>query len=372
MRIDNRCPKGCEYRLQKNGEDALAIGRCKVDSVCENYDLNRELVDQWLLVPSQDFDQQIPLKIAETVEGREKLAHYIDRIPNNILLPLNYLRERLHLPTQEEKLPIIDYESKSNEFLELLILQKWEDTIPYLYQADSYQTEENTKIYIESLVSQPLIRKIKHYSMISSAYAKDGQEGLVFFDINHKDDLTLHWKKKDGKWLLWAKIGGNPQLIYGEKKALEHIEHLLGQQKYSQTYETLDKYSRIFQDSGDLEYHWGLYYSIQADKKKAIAHYNRAILLDQDFHQARFNMAFILHADNQLDSAQFHYEYLLKLNPKDIKVMNNLAIVALMKQNNAQAKSLWEQCLALDPDNENVAKNLEHFIKTNTDPNSLD
>jgi tetratricopeptide (TPR) repeat protein len=365
MRIDNRCPKGCDYRLQKSGEDALAIGRCKVDSVRENIELNRELIDQWLLIPSSDLNDKVPLKSAETEEGRTELIHFIDRISNNFLLPLNYLRERLNIPTRPYDKSNIDYETRSDEFLELIVLQKWEETIPYLYNAESYQTEESIKLYINYITSQPVIRKMKQFSLISSAYAKDGNEGLVFYDINHKDDLTLHWKKQDGKWLLWAKIGGNPQMIYGEKNALEYIENLLGQRKYKEALDSLQKYSKIYQDSADVEYHWGLYYSIDSNKKEAIAHYERAILLDPDFHQARFNLAFVLQADNQLHAAQEHYEYLLKVNPKDTKVMNNLAIIAMMKKNLPKAKALWEQCLRLEPTNENVAKNLEHFITSN-------
>jgi tetratricopeptide (TPR) repeat protein len=364
MRIDYRCPEACAYTLRKSGEESLAIGRCKVDSVRENIELNRALTDQWLLVPSKDLDDQVPIKLAETTEGKAKLTHFIDRIPSNMLLPLNYLCERLNIPFTGSELPPRDYETRSDEYLNLIVQQRGEETIPYLFNSEAYESDENIKSYLNSLLSQPLVNKMKHFELISSAYSKEGNEGLVFYDINYKDDLTLHWKKKDEKWLLWAKIGGNPQAVYGEKSVLEHIENLLGQQKYHQSYETLKRYTHVYQDSADMEYHWGLYYSLQADKKAATEHYSRSILLDPDFHQARFNLAFVLQADNQLDAAEYQYEYLLAKHPKDTKVMNNLAIIAMMKNDLHKAKILWEQCYALEPNNENVAKNLEHFIKS--------
>ncbi len=362
MRIDNRCPEACEYRLQKNEANTLAIGRCKVDSFEENIALNKLLIDQWMLMPSQELGDQIPIKMSETEEGRTKLQSYINRIPQNILLPLNYLLERLQLPSSSNSMPHHNYETRSEEFLQLLVMQKWEETIPYLYYAELYSEEKNIKRYIDSMTSMPVIRKMNVFSLISSAYAKDGNEGLVFYDINYKDDLTLHWKKRDGEWYLVSKIGGNPQMIYGEKGALEYIQNFLGQQKSSKAYDSLKKYSAVFMDSADMEYHWGLYYSLEADRKKAINHFQRAILLDPNFHQARFNLAFVMQADKQYDEAQSHYEILLQNNPKDTKVMNNLAIVSMTKGDLHRAKELWEKCLELEPDNENVAKNLTHFI----------
>ena len=346
-----KCPPECEFVLKQSENFQI---KTKANSIVEYQDLLKKQMAKWLDEPQKFLDNESPKKATETTEGKEKIIAFLNRFNTNKYVPLTYLKTILKLDNLKVKDEIDNYEDIAEKYLENIVIQDWEKAIKF----QMIPTTENSKYQnecINLLMKNKLIQKITRFEIISSALSEDGKQALVHFEINEKYDLTL--KLIGPNWKISEKIFGNPELVNGENNAIQQVAVLLSKNNVSQAFELLKKYSKIYPDSADFEYYWGLYYSFSKNVKKSKKHFYKAALLDPNFFEAKYNYAYILHTEKDVKNAKKIYREILAISPNEPKVLNNLASIYIDENNEKEAKQLLKMCLKINPDFELAKKN---------------
>ncbi len=356
LRVDLKCPEECSYKLQQ--QDSFQI-KTKADSQVEYIDLLKKQIDKWVFTPQKVFNDNIPLQMIETENGKKKIISFLNQFKAHPLVPLSYLKERLSLDDlkvfSHEKI----YEDIAMEFLTTIVLHEWENSTNFLLNSVLYANKEYLTNYIQRLSSNKILTKMTEFDLISSASTKQNEQALVHFEINRKYDLTLNLKKIDNKWKIVSKMFGKPELYNNEKEAIQQVAVLLSKNQLGNVYELLKKYSAIYTDSADFQYYWGLYYSFSKNNKKAENHLFNAVEIDPDFTEAKGLYGTILLQNNQSEKAKTIYLEIIKQNPKELKSMNNLASIYIEEGDKDKARELLERCLKIDPNFVYARKNLE-------------
>ena len=140
-RVDINCPESCRYSLKqtKKKKNELFEYRTNADSEYEFLDLIEQEMKFWSRKPQKVFAGKIPLKMSETKEGRQEIEQLFNSLPFSNRTPLIYLKKILKLDNlkvdpQKEKI-----EKIAMNFLDKIIEQDWENTIPFLYKNERYQ-----------------------------------------------------------------------------------------------------------------------------------------------------------------------------------------------------------------------------------------
>jgi len=356
LRIDFKCPEECSYTLQQ--QDIFQI-KTKADSQMEYIDLLKKQIDKWISSSQKVFNDQIPLQMIETESGKKKITSFLNQFKAHSLVPLSYLKERLSLDDFKVNTHEKSYEDIAEEFLTMIVLHEWENSMNFLPNSALYKNIEYQTNYIQRLSSNKILTKMTEFNLISSASTKQNDQALVHFEINRKYDLTLNLKKLDNNWKIVSKIFGKPEIFNNEKEAIQQVAVLLSKNQLGNVYELLKKYSDIYVDSADFQYYWGLYYSFSKNNKKAEKYLFNAVEIDPDFTEAKGLYATILLQNNQSEKSKALYLEIIKKNPKELKSMNNLASIYIEEGNKDKARVLLERCLKIDPNFEYAKKNLE-------------
>lgn len=361
-RIDLKCSESCSYSLRKvENSDVFFEYKSKVDSRAEFSDLTKNQVKAWCRKSQEIFGDKIPLKMSETNEGRNELEEFFGQFPLEKTESIRYLKQELKL-TDLKYIPQADsYEEVAAKFLDKIIEQDWRSTIDFLYRSGQYEDEKYLENYISRLSKNKKIIKIKTYDLIASAISENRKLGLVFFEVNGKLDLTISLISENDLWKIEKKMFGKPELYNGEKDVHQQIAVLLSKNELGNAYEQLQKYSKIYIDSADLKYYWGLYYTFNKNNEKAKTFFFDAIEIDPDFTEAKYNYAVILHAEKEIGEAKNLYKEILEISPDEPKTLNNLASIYIEEENFAEAKKLLKRCLKIAPEFEIAKKNLERI-----------
>lgn len=299
--------------------------------------------------------------MSETNEGRNELEEFFGQFPLEKTESIRYLKQELKL-TDLKYIPQADsYEEVAAKFLDKIIEQDWRSTIDFLYRSGQYEDEKYLENYISRLSKNKKIIKIKTYDLIASAISENRKLGLVFFEVNGKLDLTISLISENDLWKIEKKMFGKPELYNGEKDVHQQIAVLLSKNELGNAYEQLQKYSKIYIDSADLKYYWGLYYTFNKNNEKAKTFFFDAIEIDPDFTEAKYNYAVILHAEKEIGEAKNLYKEILEISPDEPKTLNNLASIYIEEENFAEAKKLLKRCLKIAPEFEIAKKNLERI-----------
>lgn len=371
MRIDKKCPHECAYTVRTAADETGQPPKTKIDSYAEHINLISSEIDKWVELPEQYFGGKVPSEMAETAEGKKKLQEYVDNI--KVIPPKTkiHLRKKLKLPTQKEQLD--HYEDIAMQFLELLIEQEWEQTIDLLSNSRRYKNNLYRQNYIKRRSANRLLKRISDYHIILSAISETGNEALVYFEINGKYDMTMHFVNEnkqenekinisgDKKWRLESLILGHPQMYYSLAEVERQIYALLAQNKQDEAAKQLEKFVEILIDSKEIFALYGMYYAVKEEYDKANEKFLTAVEIDPQSYDNRYNFAFTsTMIGNQQIGKQF-YEQLLKENPKDLKILNNLAVIHLNERQIDKALDTWRKCLEIDPKFELAQKNLDRF-----------
>ena len=356
MRVDQNCPKECEYAIQKSSDLQL---KTKADSIREYQDLLTRQMNIWVAVPQTVFNGDIPREMSKTISGRKRLIEFLKQFHVNSLIPLKHLKSILSLDDLEVISSKEHYEDAAENFLQCLLLQEWEKTIPLLNSAQNYQDEELRENYLRRLSNNKFVQKIKSYFLISSALSENKKMALVYFEFNLKYDLTLVLELKDDVWKIKQKIFGKPEIANSELQANQQIAIMLSKNKLSEAFELLQKYSSIYVDSADLNYYWGMYYMFSNNTKRAAEFLFNAVELDPTFLEAKSLYATAILQEKQTEKAKKLFGEIIAENHQEIKSMNNLASIYIEEGKKVEAKKLLEKCLEIDPNFVYAKKNME-------------
>ena len=360
LRVDEKCPKECEYHLQ--GSEIMQL-KAKTDSQMEYIDLLKKQMALWITKPQKIFNDQIPITMAESKEGKKKIEQFLNQFKINPIVPLNYLKERLSLDDLKVDSTPKTYEDHAVEFMQLLYTNEWEKVTSIMSNYDYWKSHDLVDKFINRIASNKVVKKINSFDLISSALTKEKDQALVYFDINNKYDFTINLRLINNIWKIRSLIIGKPELFNSESEAIQQVAILLSKNDTTKAHELLSKYSNIYITSSDFEYYWGLYYTFSKNQKKAEHHFLQAMILDPTFVEAKYNYAFIQHSNRKQEIAKKLYYEILEEAPNEPKTLNNLASILIDENNYKEAEKLLKKCIKDNPEFKVAQQNLERLRK---------
>ncbi|MEA2096697.1 MAG: hypothetical protein U9P73_08425 [Candidatus Cloacimonadota bacterium] len=360
LRVDEQCPSECEYHLQSSKIMQL---KAKSDSQMEYVDLLKKQMALWITKPQKIFNDQIPITMAETSEGKKKIEEFLNQFKINPIVPLTYLKERLSLDDLKVYSTPKTYENIALDFIQNLYTNEWEKVVSFMSNNEYWKSHDLEDKFIAIIASNKVIKKISGFDLISSALTKEKDQALVYFDINNKYDLTINLHLIHDNWKIQSIIIGKPELFNSENEAIQQVAVLLSKNETGKAYELLTKYSSIYFTSSDFEYYWGLYFTFTKNQKKAEHHFLQAMILDPAFVEAKYNYAFIQHSNGDLGIATKLYYEILQEAPKEPKTLNNLASILIDEKKFKEAEKLLKKCIKDNPEFEVAQQNLERIEK---------
>lgn len=360
LRVDENCPTECEYHLQ-NVEIMRLKG--KTDSQTEYIDLLKKQMAVWINKPQKIFNDQIPLTMVETKAGKKRITEFFNQYKINPVVPLYYLKERLSLHDLKVNSNYINYEDIANEMIGLLYANEWHKFAENMIEYDYWSSHELIDEFITMISKNKVIKKISDYQLISSAATKEKDEALIHYDINNKYDMTISLKLMNKVWKVKSLIIGKPELVNGESEAIQQVAILLSKNETSKVRELLTQYGNIYITSSDFAYYWGLYYTFLQDQKRAEQFFLKAMILDKNFVEAKYNYAFIQHSKGNTKTAKMLYEEVLEVSQNEPKTLNNLASLFIDEKDYDAAQRLLERCIEHNSDFELAKQNLDRLEK---------
>jgi len=366
MRVDLKCPADCKYALVKSDEDQQKTFfeyKTNADSQIEFTDLLKREIDKWINQPQEFLAGKTPLQEAENEAGKGLITSFFNEFNIPDYVPMNYLKQKLDLTELKVKQQKESYEDAAASYLTTVISFDWEKTLEFLIDPDKYIAEKVKLNYLKRISSDKVLSKLKEFNLISSALSEDKKTALVYFELNGKFELTLILIQNGAKWAVSGRIYGRPELFNGENEALQQVAVLLSKNKLSQAFTLLKNYSAIYPDSPDLYYYQGLYYSFLKNNSKAVELFYTAVEIDPDFQEAKYNYAFLLHADSRHLEAEQVYREILKTSPDEFRSLNNLASLLIDQGNYHEARMMLKKCIKINKDFEIAHKNLARLEK---------
>ncbi len=360
LRVDEQCPNECEYHLQSSEIMQL---KGKSDSQMEYIDLLKKQMALWITKPQKIFNDQIPITMAESSEGKKKIEEFLNQFKINPIVPLNYLKERLSLDELKVDSTPKTYEDQALEFMQHLYTNEWEKVTSFMINNEYWQSNKLNDKFVARIAANKVIKKISSFDLISSALTKEKDQALVYYDVNNKYDLTINLKLINNSWKVRSIIIGKPELFNSESEAIQQVAILLSKNESTKAYELLKKYSSIYISSSDFEYYWGLYYTFNKNQTKAEYHFLQAMILDPTFVEAKYNYAYIQHSNGDLEKAINLYYEILKEAPNEPKTLNNLASILIDKKKYEEAEKLLKKCIENNSKFEIAQQNLERLEK---------
>jgi len=356
MRVDLRCPAACSYAARKDETAQSPFPAFKADSASEFTHAIKMFIDLWIHHPNPALDDSAPVTVAQSDSTR--LLDWLSGFRYPSVFPMNYLLEKLRLPKQEEP-ATDDPELIAARYLDSASTLDWQELRPLtINQADE---PELAARYLEIISSIPTLKKVKQHSLIHAGLADDGITALVFVEINRKQDWTMIFSNQNGKWQLRQQLAGSPALFYSQNALHTSIAEALGAGNDTAAWELLERNMFLYPDSADLRYYLALYWQLVKEPDKAKVEYFNAVALDNDFYAPAFSLGSLNLSENRVQEAQFWFSYLAERHPDDLNVQNNLAACHAGKGEIETAKAIWRRIMAINPDYELAAKNLERY-----------
>ncbi len=326
--------------------------------MAEFIDLLKKEMDQWIVTPQKIFNNQIPQKMADTIEGKKEMTNVFKQINAPSHIPLQYLYQRLELDLKHKE----DYQKNpeviAKKYLVKIIEKDYKTSVDYLIQADQYSDSAMLQRYIDRHESNRVFRKMVDIDLLSSALSEDKSMCLVYFDVNEKYDLTVVLRLVNEEWKIAFKYCGKPEIFNGENEAIQQVAVLLSKNDLGNVHKLLTQYSSVYPESADLAYYWGLYYAFSNDLNKSETFFHTAMELDNSFIEAIFNYANLIHNKKDYDKAMQLYHKILDQNPDELKSINNIGAIYLERLEYDKAEEWFNKCLSIDPKFDLAKQNL--------------
>ena len=362
IRIKMECPLSCKYAIKEDEDNTKITIQNYSETITEQQELINLHLNKWLYAENPRFEGKSPLEYSKSEEGKRKIGRFLNKQEKNLKFSLNYnyIREKLGIEKNEN---ITDsHEEVAKKFLNFLVDYDYEATIPMLVNREVYEDEEYKKNYIRRNLETKAVKAIKTYDLLRSALNEHEDEAIVEFEINGKYDLSLLHKKVNDEWLVARKVFGESGTVLAENEAKQRIVNYFAQQKFKKGYRDLKKTIKVYVDSPDLHYYMGVYFSTEGKVEKAKKYFFNSIEIEPEFIESKYNYAFLFQAEGNMEKAKKLYEEILQVT-KDIKTLNNLAVIYEYYGDIKDAFILLKKALKLKPDFELAQKNMERISK---------
>jgi tetratricopeptide (TPR) repeat protein len=366
IRVVANCPQSCKFHINKiptdlTDNEGMTVA---VESLSEYEDLQKKIIDQWVLKKQDVLDNRIPIKLIENEEGREAIKAYLSsiHIADSVQYSYQYLKKRLNLSDNFK--PIETYETVVKSFLENIIILDYEILTTFIYKNEHYSNMEYKENFIQRIKKIKVFSKLKDFYVIASGINEDGKSALVHIIMNNKTNITFTLLKKSTKWRINNFYIGEPNLVNSENEVYKNIALLFNKNQKLKALETLDKYSLIFINSADLHYYYGIYYlNFAGNFSKAINHYFNSIEIDPDFSESYFGLATAYLLNGDYNNAKKFYLLSFEKNKEDYRALNNLATIFFEENNYKQSYEFVVRALKLNPNFQLAKKNKERILK---------
>ena len=361
LRVDLLCPNECEYHAKENSDPR--DNKVKADSLSEFYDFIDKHTRLWLAKKSSFFDNEIPILLKETAEGRAKLVEKLSSLNLDKKMAEIY-EKHLTINLNAKKIPYEkSFEDIGFDFLQNLGEENWELLPMFLSPKDKVTNEK----IITRLKNKKEIIDLKYFTVIASGLSKEGNSAFSSFELNYKTDFSLVFVDIQGEWKIDYFIFGEVNLLQSETESIKHIASFLANEQYDRAIQLIRQAEDIYYISPDLQYYKGLYYSLKGEKEEALKAFTEASELDTFFAEPIYNQAFIYHSDKNFEEAKRLYNKTLSMQSNNVNALNNLGTIYLFEKDYETAKSYFEKCLEISPDFKYAQENLKRIELLNQD-----
>ena len=353
IRVDHKCPKECGYK--STDPKKLNQVQIKTDTISELNDFMEKYIQAFLTKPSELFDDQIPIQIKDTPQGKELLIKKLSSLKFNKTMASIY-EKHLRINLNSKNMPYKkNCEDVGREFFLTIGEQDWLSVKKYF----TPNAEITINKFITRLQKSKDLINLEHFLFVQTGISKDGKSAFSTAEINFSDHISLFFSNIDDDWLIYNIIFGEVNLLYSEVDTIKHIAEALSKAEYDKSLQLLTQAEKIYYLSSDIQYYWGLYHSLTGDADMALQAFKDAGDLGTDFAAAFYNQAFIHHAKNDLEQAKFLYKKTLEIDNKNLNALNNLGTICLYEKNLDEAKEYFQKCLAIDPNYNYAKENLD-------------
>ena len=352
------CPSECKFTIKQSSEKEQLILNNYSESIAEQQELTNLHLKKWIKTQNLLFKNMSPLEFSKLENGKNKINQFLEKYESKLksTLNYNYVREKLAIPIKKKIQ--LNHEDAAEKFLNLVVTYDYEETISLLTNQEIYKNDEFQKNYIRRNLQIKAFKAIKEFELIRSALSKEQDQAIVEFEINGKYPLSIVLKKLNNQWKVWKKVFGESEIVLSENEFIQRVAYKYARQNFDGAYSDLKKNLKIFPDSPDLHYYFGIYYSTKGKIDETKQHFFNAMELDPEFVEAKYNYAFIFQSEGKMEKAKEIYEQILE-QKEDVKTLNNLAVIYEQEKSFEEAKVLLKKALELNPNFELAKKNLE-------------
>lgn len=357
-RSDGKCPEACPY-TPKPATSSSPLPQIKSDSRAEFIDYLQRYLHYWAFSKLTALDDRTPDELIKTEAGKALLSQWLSGFSypdSDVLILLNNKFDlNLPIPRQIKKNP----EDIAAQYLEAVIASDWDKVLSFHLQ-NNIPSETITHL-IRKLSSHPVLRKVKKFSIINAGFTEDHKQSFVFFELNNKENWTMVFVATNAEWKLYQTINGTLQDYYVQNNLFRDIAVCLSKHDESSAYNLLKEAELRYPLCADIQYYYGQCYLLHNKTSDARQSYELATALEPFWQEPLYQAAMLYLNEKDYPEALQRFTYLNSLNPKDVNVLNNLGVCHLGLGDKDKAKAIWNNALQLDPSNELLKKNLEHF-----------
>ncbi|HOD17905.1 MAG TPA: tetratricopeptide repeat protein [Candidatus Cloacimonadota bacterium] len=358
-RSDGKCPSACPYTPHQ-AEGSNALPTVKSDSRTEFLDWLDKYLPFWIHAPLNELQGRSAYELSRSEDGKERLLTWLGKFAfqdNGIIILLNkYLN--LQLPINKEV--TVHPEELAKQYLNAVITQDWDKVLQF-HTGERQIEQEYFDLFIQTLMKHPLLPKVKNQAVINAGFTAEQTQAFVFCELNHKENWTFIFIRPNKDWQLLQTVWGTLQDYYMQKDEFRNLALLLSNHHTDEVQNRLRHDFEVYPLCPDLYYYEGLTSLQEENTETAEKDFQLALILEPDWTEPLFQLALLDMQRQNYASALAHWQTILRTNPQDINVLNNMGICYLGLEQKEKALQIWQQALLFDPKAEIVKKNLEHL-----------
>jgi tetratricopeptide (TPR) repeat protein len=358
-RSDGKCPEACQYTPQST-ETSSSLPQIKSDSRAEFLDFADHYLQFWIHAKIEALDNRSPQDLSQTTNGTDNLKNWLGSFsyPDSGVLAL--LNNKLNLKLDIPKDSAVNPESVVKHYLDAVIAQEWDKVIGFHILSEDVSAE-TLEALTKDTASHPALKKTRQWEIISAGFTEDHKQAFVFCELNGIENWTFIFVALESKWHLYQTIHGTLQDYYAQKNLFRDIATQLTKRDDSAVYGLLPAAEKRYPLCADIQYYFGLYYSLLDRPADAKTAYLKAIALEPNWHEPRFQLAMLHLSAREYETALSMFTKLAEQNPHDFNVQNNMGVCYMGLNQPEKAKAIWEEASKVSPNAELIRQNLDHL-----------